>query len=129
MLFKPHVQLISSGYSNHFHLVLNNGTALFHLVIELCTLTDQAKDTPSNPFEFTPCEPLTTSLTLLHDTRDCWQSLAENEIKLVEEPLSAMHSAQPAWLTVRSTLKFDAEQYLSGLVKRLVSSHTHNRKF
>ncbi len=120
VLFKPHLQLISA-HSNYFHLVLNNGTALYHLVIEICTDHTQRDATPYNPFEFMPCEPLTTGLTLLHDTRDCWHSLAEDEIRLVEEALSATHTAQPAArLTVRSTLKFDAEQYLSGLVKRMV---------
>lgn len=122
MQFKPHLQLISAS-THQFHLVLNNGTALYHLVVELCTLDQaHAHNTQANPFAFTSSDALSTALTLLHDTRDCWHALAEGEIRLVHEPLAiAPHPRRAAArLVIRSTMKFDAEQYLSALVKRMV---------
>jgi hypothetical protein len=124
--FKPHLHLISVD-AHRFHLVLNNGTALYHIVIELCVLDpdhavrgqEHSRSTQPNPFDFAPSDALTTSLTLLHDTRDCWHALAEDEVKLVYEPITHRTRRPPARLLIRSMMKFDAEQYLSGLVKRM----------
>lgn len=123
--FKPHLQLISSADAPQFHLVLNTGTALYHLVLELCLdHVPETAQSAANPFEFATPAALTPSLTLLHDTRDCWH-VAEDELTLRRE--SVEHRAggahrPPARLLVRSTMKFDAEQYLEGLVKRMVRS-------